>query len=127
MSEARDKPILCLDFDGVVHSYERGWQDGAICGTLTPGFVPWALNALSHFKLVIYSSRSATLEGREAMRAWLTSQLNGSLLSVFDVSLAHEKPPAWLTIDDRCITFRGSWEQLRPEVLRDFKPWNAPP
>lgn len=128
------KPILCLDFDGVIHSYDRGWQDGSIYGRVTDGFCDWAENAKSKFKLVIYSSRSKSQEGRDAMYDWLVAEIfqwaetkeGDSTLSLADFEFAHEKPPAFLTIDDRAIKFEGRWGWLDPDELLRFKPWNAP-
>ncbi len=126
------KPILCLDFDGVIHSYERGWQGGEIYGDVTPGFFEWAQEARKLFTLVIYSSRSKSDDGVKAMGLWMHGQINkwqaaggvrdGEPLSF---EFAHEKPPAFLTIDDRALTFNGSWSGFDPTVLRAFKPWNA--
>jgi hypothetical protein len=123
-----EKPTICLDFDGVIHSYERGWQDGSIYGTLTPGFVPWALKANEHFTLVIYSSRSSD---PFPMVEWLRAQLADKFMP-FEVEhimgmffFADRKPPAFLTIDDRAIKFEGRWDWLEPEYLLEFKPWNA--
>lgn len=131
------KPILCIDFDGVIHSYERGWQGGDIYGTVTPGFFEWASAANRVFKLVIYSSRSKDLDMRAAMWSWLkhqwgcwaaTHELADDTVRYSDFEFAHEKPPAFLTIDDRAIQFRGDWSDpaLHPAAMRDFKPWTAP-
>ena len=121
----RGKPILCLDFDGVIHSYERGWQDGAIYGTVTPGFFEWAEEAARHFRLVIYSSRSKSREGVRAMEAWLKDrwQAHAPDRPMPQFEFAHEKPPAFLTIDDRAVQFRGDWSELSPDQLRAFRPW----
>lgn len=131
------KPILCIDFDGVIHSYERGWQDGSIYGSATPGFFKWAIEVQHHFRLVIYSSRSSTEEGRKAMREWLGTQSieaihRGEVSADYEwaelfgnIEFADKKPPAFLTIDDRAIQFNGSWEHLYPEVLVAFKPWTT--
>lgn len=114
------KPILCLDFDGVIHSYERGWQGGEIYGTVTPGFWEWANKAQELFKLVVYSSRSK--DGAGKMRDWLVDQ---GWPDVIELEFANEKPPAYLTVDDRCVRFDGDWSKLDPSALLAFKPWNA--
>jgi hypothetical protein len=115
-----DRPILCLDFDGVIHSYERGWEQGKIYGTVTHGFWDWLFKAAKLFRIVVYSSRSKTPEGIAAMQAWLTNEGPDEPLPI---EFAHEKPPAFLTIDDRAICFTGDWSRLDPALLRDFKPW----
>jgi hypothetical protein len=128
------KPTLLIDFDGVVHSYEKGWQDGVIYGEVTRGFFEWVERVNGQFKLVIYSSRSKTPELRVAMLEWFTLQRSkwlqaGGVRSGdnLDIEFAHEKPAAWLTIDDRCVRFDGSWDNplLEPEAMRAFKPWNV--
>lgn len=122
-------PILCIDFDGVIHDYKEGWKGGVIYGNLTPGFLAWALEARNSFKLVVYSSRSKTPEGIEAMQGWLRSQLAERLMPneiddlISSLEFANVKPPAWLTIDDRAIQFRGDWSELSPAFLLAFKPW----
>lgn len=123
------KPILALDFDGVVHSYDKGWQSGEIYGEVTPGFFAWLREAVQHFDVQIYSSRSDTEVGRERMREWLEWQARSygaQAVLLNAVKFPVHKPKAFVGIDDRVLTFQGSWTdpELSPVVLRDFKPWN---
>lgn len=129
------KPILCLDFDGVIHDYKEGWLDGVIYGAVTPGFFEWATVAKQYFTLVVYSSRSKTPDGVSSMFCWLKNQwgvwiatspeLDGCDPVIYlDFEFAHEKPPAMLTIDDRAITFEGTWAGLDPATLLNFKTWS---
>ena len=129
-----NKPILCLDFDGVIHSYEKGWQGGEIYGTVTPGFFEFASTAKDLFQLVIYSSRSKDPTGISNMMSWLAQQLitwaennypEQLAITLGDFTFAHEKPPAFLTIDDRAIQFTGKWEDFSVIKLRAFTPWNV--
>lgn len=131
MTEKR-KPILCIDFDATIHKYRKGWQNGEIYDDVTDGFFEWAMEARLHFALVIYSSRSKTLEGRQAMAAWLQAQAEayyGDEIVATDCArsfeFAHEKPPAFLTIDDRAIAFKGDWlaGELSPAVMMNYRTW----
>lgn len=123
------KPILCLDFDGVVHSYVSGWKgprcipdppvDGAlnfICDALTDGW-----------DVVIHSSRARYLFGIWAMRAWLRhyagNQWDTMGPSFCDVKFARWKPAALVTIDDRGFRFDGNFPNLTD--LRQMRPWYA--
>jgi len=122
------KKTLSIDFDGVIHSYEKGWQGGLIYGTVTPGFWAWAEAAQQHFKLVIFSSRGGTPGGRTGMRRWLRDQWKreGHLGSMPKFEFASRKPTSWAIIDDRALTFKGDWSEFPPEMLLEFRPWNVP-
>ena len=129
------KPTICIDFDGVIHSYEKGWQGGVIYGDVVPGFFEWVERVRDHCKLVIYSSRSKTYEGLTAMALWLHEKRNAWIKAggwrlpdePLTFEFAHEKPAAWLTIDDRAVCFRGDWTaaELSPEAILAFTPWTS--
>lgn len=135
------KPILCVDFDGVIHSYTSGWQGaGAIYDPPVKGAIAWLIRAREHFRVNIFSSRSCYPEGRScypeglrAMKKYLWNfaahefgDMEKAEQFVADLSFPTEKPPAFLSIDDRAIRFEGDWADpaLAPEVLLQFKPWN---
>ena len=141
-------PTLCLDFDGVLHSYTSGWEGAnVVSDPPVPGAIPFLLSAVEHFEVNIFSSRSNQDGGVAAMREWLYRHIAAHLIEVQHVGvlealdLAHDlalggrsrfpclyfpsvKPPALVAIDDRAITFTGEWPSI--EALLAFQPWNVP-
>lgn len=123
------RPILCLDFDGVVHSYSSGWKGAdVIPDPPVDGAIAFMLHALKHFDVVIFSSRSNQHGGIGAMSMWLREHAGACWFETPDgpglesVRFVREKPPALVTIDDRALTFTGEWPSI--QSLKDFKPWN---
>lgn len=123
------KPILCLDFDGVIHSYSSGWKGADIIpDPPTDGAIAFMLGALQHFEVVIFSSRSNQPGGMKAMANWLKHHAgqcwheSPAGPGLENISFVMEKPAAMVTIDDRAITFTGTWPAIAD--LLAFKPWN---
>ena len=127
------KPILCLDFDGVIHSYESGWKGAhVIPDDPVPGALAFIEQAMEHFEVHVYSSRSGQKGGIFAMQEWMKKHLAADLEDVspdiinefvcFRIKWPEEKPPAMVTLDDRAITFTGVFPAM--EQLTSFKPWN---
>ena len=119
--------IICIDFDGVVHSYEHGWQAGVLYGRVTDGFADWCRALIAEaerrgeqIELCIYSSRSKDADLNAAMIRWVREHLPG-----LKFTFAFAKPAAWVTIDDRGVTFEGDWgnPSLSPAAILDYKPW----
>lgn len=128
------KPILCLDFDGVIHGYDSGWKGAGVCDDPpVPGTLEFLEEATKHFRVMVYSSRSKSLKGRRAMKRYMRRHFAVPLTFSprHDVDFLHEaigypwfKPAALITIDDRALTFTGNWADFAPESLFRFKPWN---
>ena len=121
------KPILCLDFDGVLHSYTSGWRGaGIIPDKPVPGAFEFLKEATGEFEVHIFSSRSNQEGGIKAMQTWLRIVVEETAIMLplwLDlIKWPTEKPPAHVTIDDRAITFTGVWPAI--EDLKNFKPWN---
>lgn len=128
-----NKPIMCLDFDGVIHRYDSGWQGAlTIADDVTEGFFEWLDEAAQYFKIVVYSSRSKEPGATDAMALWMNDQRRkwrargGTSVANYpvEVEFADTKPAAFLQIDDRAICFDGDWSKLSPQNLLTFKPWN---
>lgn len=69
------KPILCLDFDGVLHSYTSGWKGARnIPDGPMPGALEFLVEATNYFAVSVLSSRSHQFGGRRAMKRWLRRQ-----------------------------------------------------
>jgi hypothetical protein len=136
------KRILCLDFDGVIHSYKSGWKgprnipDNPVPGMLEfiadfiwkhcehPESMDCFQNACGEhpeWELHIYSSRSKYWFAKLAMKNWMVK--HGFDQRYFDViKFPSKKPPATLTIDDRVICFNGKPPDFNDII--NFKPWN---
>jgi hypothetical protein len=116
------KPILCVDFDGVIHSYTSPWTDHVtIPDPPVPGALQWLNEASLHFNVVINSSRSIDEAGILAMRHWFHKWVVKEEGNFENISLTFSddrKPAAW------AIQFNGDWSALDPRKLREFKPWN---
>jgi hypothetical protein len=116
------KPILCLDFDGVLHSYSSGWKGAdVIPDPPVPGALAFLREAVKHFRVAIFSSRSNQPGGLLAMQQWLGDHTEDGI-TLAELEWPLEKPPAFVTLDDRVICFTGEWPSM--EALLAFKPWN---
>lgn len=70
------KPILCLDFDGVIHSYTSPWKGATVIPDApVPGAFEFIVEALKTYEVAILSSRSHHWGGRRAMKRWMVSHL----------------------------------------------------
>lgn len=121
------KPILCLDFDGVIHSYSSGWKGAdVIPDPPVAGAMEFIREALKHFRVAIFSSRSNQPGGLNAMKDYiaLNSEM-GFHDPIEGLEWPLEKPAAMVTIDDRALTFDGTWPAI--EALKAFQPWNKRP
>ena len=120
-SQTSDKKTICLDFDGVLHSYQSGWTgeeptDPPVNGSIE--FVKHLLNA--GYGIVIYSARANAPQGIMGIKKWLKEN------QFPDIKISLEKPHAELYIDDRGYRFNGNFQEALDFITTEnsLRPWN---
>lgn len=101
-----------VDFDGVIHRYSRGWDDGACYDDPVPGAF-YALESIENagYEVVIFSTRNAG-DIAQWLHRW---QYSGA----GRVRITNVKEPAVAYIDDRAIHFT-SWSQAIDDLMRRY-------
>ena len=112
---------ILVDFDGVVHGYESGWQGVEnIPDPPVPGVKEAIAKIREEHQVYILSTRGVEDIGVAAIQKYL--DLHGIEVD----GIAKEKISASLLIDDRALRFNGDWNEVL-EFLEDpdcFTPWN---
>nr|WSZ21185.1 hypothetical protein OH837_48940 [Streptomyces canus] len=122
-SPPRPKTIA-VDFDGVIHAYSKGWQDGTIYDPPLPGALDALKSLMDTYAVFIHTTRDAT-----AVAGWLAER---GFDTVADVDgpkhpkrefwnergallVTDRKLPAVAYIDDRAIRFTD-WPQALDQL-----------
>lgn len=132
-------PTVCLDFDGVIHSYEKGWQDGSIYGTLIVGFKEFLCELLQEYSVFICSTRDS-----KQIYEWIYRIMfhNTEAFCSFEVitddvkfwnkrnvvGITNRKLAAIAYVDDRAVHFNNSlwqspdknWQAVK-YLIKDLK------
>ena len=107
----RPRRTICLDFDGVLHSYRSGWcgaeiiPDPPIHGTKDA-----VARLRQQYRIAIHSARCHSEAGRKAVEAWLERH------NIEVDEVCEHKPPALVYVDDRAVRFHGNWDDVLDEI-----------
>ena len=116
-----DLKNLSIDFDGVIHNFNKGYHDGTCYGSPLPGALE-AIEALSKdFSIIIFTAKAKPSRplvngktGTELVREWLEK---------YDVmqyvkEITAEKPRSQVYIDDKGYHFENWKDTL--EYVREL-------
>lgn len=120
---------IAIDFDGVLHGYSKGYQDGEIYDPPVPG----AAEAMKKMKeqghyLYIFTTRTNKIfkkKGDGKDEKYQENQIKEWMAKYdipYDKIWTFGKPMADLFIDDRAINFAGNWDDT-VETVTNFKTW----
>lgn len=103
------KPVICLDFDGVLAEYD-GWKGELHLGKPLDGALDFIRKQSRNYQFVIHTVREPRL-----VEQWLL-HYGFPALPVLTV-----KPKAIAYVDDRAVRFDGDWLSLLPKLKEP--PW----
>lgn len=116
-------PSVAVDFDGVIHAYSMGWNDGTIYDEPVPGAFDALRGLMERYAVYVHTSRDAGQVGewikeRSGIACeWLTDLRNPVCFWSHQDSLLITplKLPAIAYIDDRGIRFTN-WDQALADL-----------
>tara|TARA_R100001509_G_C4884677_1_gene221603 strand:- start:1408 stop:1800 length:393 start_codon:yes stop_codon:yes gene_type:complete len=106
----KDAKNIAIDFDGVVHTFDKGFHDGTCYGKPIDGSLEAIRKLSERYNIVIFTAKAKPSRplvngktGTELVRDWLAK--HDVLQYVQEITA--EKPRAFLYIDDKGYRFEN--------------------
>lgn len=103
---------LSIDFDGVIHTFDKGYFDGTCYGDPIPGSLEAIKTLSKKYRIVIFTAKAKPNRplvngktGTELVWEWLYKHNVGQYVS----EVTSEKPRSFLYIDDNGYRFEN-WQ-----------------
>lgn len=107
-----NKRVILLDLDGVLNEYFGNFDENSIPKP-KEGVYEFLENLNKEFYIKIFTTRNKILVAK-----WLMKYK----LDKFVLDITNIKELCWLYVDDRCISFDGSYQNLLKNI-KEFRPW----
>ena len=109
---------VAIDFDGVIHNFDKGWHDGTCYGEPLPGSLDAIKSLSKKYNIIIFTAKAKKNRplvngktGVELVKEWLEKY---DLID-FVSEITSEKPRAKIYIDDNGYRFE-SWEKTLNDI-----------
>ena len=106
------KKTILIDLDGVLNTYTGNFDPNFI-PPIKDGAVEFLKNLSKNYEIKLFTTRNKLLASR-----WLIE----NKIDVYFQDITNTKDVCYLYVDDRCITFDGSFTSLKNKI-ENFKVW----
>lgn len=111
---------IAVDFDGVIHTFDKGWYDGTCYGDLIDGAADAIKKLSDKYNVIIFSSKCRPdrplVNGKTGLELVSEYLEDKGLLDYIDY-ITYDKPRAEFYIDDKAIRFENNWQEILKRVL----------
>ena len=115
----QDKKRIMIDFDGVIHSYDKGFQNGEIYGSVIEGSKE-AIDYLKSkgYEIVIFTTRASKEHNIDPKSKELISNVESWLNenNIHFDKITADKLGAVAYIDDKAIRFENNWNDIIEKI-----------